>query len=239
MAHYTAKYGRIEAVQFNGFPTHDMEAKQEDDGKLHYYCATSKGRVEIQRYDWIVTTNKGEKFVFDNAMFRSCYEPEVAPGITTDGKNCNACGQRIAKRKVMFASALTGALIKAFFRACEKDTDTVIMGDLQLNHSEYNRMNDLVRFGLLYRSKETMRNGEYGVPKKRIREFLNNQWPVAAYFYKDPVNDVNEMSEQRIFFRDVPNVAEVVQTYGNKLTEYVPNFMFSNPNVNGFSYPQL
>lgn len=136
--------------------------------------------------------------------------------------NCTQCGQSIRKRKVMFASALSGAMIKAYFKASEKDSPTVLISDLQLNHSEYTRINDLVRFGLLYKG-ETMRHGEYGVPRKRIAEFLNNQWPVSEYFYKNPVTKENEMSEKRIFFRDVPSTAEVVEKYGPKLTEYIQN----------------
>lgn len=229
MAKYRKIPENIEAIRFTGFVGNGVQIMPLETVVLGqprgavFYIQTQLGREIVNVGDWIITQENGSKYTLSDKLFRSAYEPDDnQPSELDDGLNCTRCGQSIAKRKVMFASALAGALVKAYFKASEKQSQTIIISELQLNHSEYTRINDLVRFGLLYR-QEGMQHGEYGVPRKRVAEFLNNQWPVAAYFYKNPVTKENEMSTERIYFRDVPSVAELVEKCGPKLTSYIQN----------------
>lgn len=226
---YRRKIEYIDAVQFNGFVGNGVDVMPVQTSVLGqskvviFYIQTDMGKQIVKVGDWIITKENGQRYSLSDEMF--CMEFESADSQTNeldDGLNCKRCGQNIAKRKVTFASALTGSLIKAYFYSKEKGVHTVKISDLQLDHSEYNRMNDLVRFGLLYKG-EDMGTGEYGVPCKRIADFLNNQWTVAKCYYKNPITKQNEMSQERIYFRDVPSTAELIQQYGEKLTSYVRN----------------
>ena len=84
-------------------------------------------------------------------------------------------------------------------------------------------MNDLVRFGLLYKN-DTMVGGEYGLPMERIEQFFTDQWPVAEFYFKNPITGENEMSEKRIYFCQVPKTNEIIEKYGRKLTQYKSNY---------------
>ena len=135
-------------------------------------------------------------------------------------ENCELCGHNIAKRKVTFCSALASAALKAYLHAYETNAKFVKIRELNLTTSEYARMNDLVRFGLLYKNGEEAVNGEYGIPKERLHAFFNNKYTVSAHYLKNPITKENEMSEERIYFKDVPKVQDVIDKFGVKLTEY-------------------
>jgi len=134
-------------------------------------------------------------------------------------KPCPTCGQNIAKRKVMFNKNMVSGLAKAYSHCKLTGSSTFRIGDLQLRAPEYARMNDLVRFGLLYKSSD-MKQGVYGLPLERVYQFLSNEWTVAAYFWHNPLNKQNEMSAKRIYCKQVPNIKKLQEQFGVKLTEY-------------------
>lgn len=214
----------IEANKFAGLVGNGVTAEPRGKG-IAYSLMTNRGKVMIKPGDYIVTDEFGYKHAYSPEEFGKNFDliedAPVSPEI--DGDNCLRCGQSIAKRKVVFGGGLVGALIKAYFYASEKQKQVVRISELNLNNIEYTRMNDLVRFGLLYKSGEKTEYGEYGVPRKRIAEFLNDKWPVAKYFYKNPLTGEHEMSEERIYFSMVPSTAKLVEQYGEKLTAYIHN----------------
>lgn len=63
------------------------------------------------------------------------------------------------------------------------------------------------RFGLMYILKDEngkRLRGQYGVPLKRLYQFLTNDWKVAEYFWRDEDEAENEHSENRLFLREIP-----------------------------------
>ncbi len=132
---------------------------------------------------------------------------------------CPHCGQNMALRKVVMNKVLVSAAIKAYEHSLRIGSNIIKISDLHLTTSEYARFNDLVRFGLLYRPAER-KGGEYGVPRERIYRFVDNDWPVMAWYERDPVAKQNYHSPARIYCRDVPSVAKILENFGPKLTEY-------------------
>lgn len=142
---------------------------------------------------------------------------------------CPCCGhvldvpaairKKLSKRKVVFTRNLVTALVKALVHCRNHKTNQVQIRELKLKNAEYARMNDLVRFGLAYK-REDMKAGEYGIPRKRADLFLRGEWAVASHFWHNPVDNTNEMSEERIFVSQVPRSDEIIAWYGEKFSEY-------------------
>ena len=154
MSKYRKKPVVIDAVRFNGLIGNGVEVEMSNNG-MNFYINTLEGKMKVQSGDWIITGVKGEKYACKPDIFQITYEPmtqEAEQSMQGDGLNCTRCGQRIAKRKVTFASILAHALIRAYFVASEKQIQTVNIRDLNLPNAQYARINDLVRFGLLYKS---------------------------------------------------------------------------------------
>ena len=137
-------------------------------------------------------------------------------------QKCPTCGHRLEKRKVTFCYALVSAIIKALDYANEKNVNNVEIKKLNLTTSEYARFNDLVRFGLLYRSTG-MKNGEYGIHKETVNNFLSNKFSVPKYFLKNPLTGDIEKSSELITVDSVPNVDKVQKDLGVKMTSYEHN----------------
>ena len=135
-------------------------------------------------------------------------------------ERCALCNHIIAKRKVVFNHSHLTATMKAFNYAMRHGTTRVHTPDLGLSNVEYTVFNYLIRFGLMYKTDD-MKSGEYGVPRKRISEFLHGRWRVAEYIIRDPVTKTQTMSESRVFVFQVPKIKDVMAKYGPKLTEYV------------------
>lgn len=117
--------------------------------------------------------------------------------------------------------------MKMFHRATYYGTQVVKIKDLQLTHAEYCNMNKLVNFGLAYKN-DTMKPGEYGVPKRRIYAFMHGDWEVAQYFIRDCTNNTNEMSPNRIKASEVPSFKDIFEKYGYTMSEYLRNETFQN-----------
>jgi len=132
---------------------------------------------------------------------------------------CPTCGQNVAKRKVVFHRNMVTGLVKAMKNCAQRQSSQFRISDLDLTNSEYARMNDLVRFGLLFKT-EAMGNGVYGLPYSRVDEFLSGEYSVAQYYWHDPLTGENEMSHDRLFVGQVPGVLELQREMGIKLTEY-------------------
>lgn len=137
-------------------------------------------------------------------------------------QRCSCCNQKIAKRKEMFSKVMLTAAIKAFEYAVKYNTQTVNIRELWLNNIEYTKMNSLVRFGLAYKN-DSMKVGEYWIPRKRIRQFLDGEWTIASHYWNDPTKDrseAREMSTDRIRIDQIPSIEKLRSIMWMKLSEY-------------------
>lgn len=138
---------------------------------------------------------------------------------------CPHCGQNVGKRVVYFARCLAGAAYKALVKSHEDNVNVVQIGKLKLTTSEYARMNDLVRFGLLYK-ESYMSGGEYGVAKERLQKFFDGNYTISEYYTVDPLTQEIEMSVNRVSIYQVPNSQELIEMYGIKFSSYIPQKLF-------------
>lgn len=143
---------------------------------------------------------------------------------------CESCRQPISIRKTRIISAMISGLKKWYDHVMKNWTQTFMIRDLDLETKEYSVLNHLVRFGLLYK-EEWFRAGEYGVRRKLVSKFFKWEWKVSVYYETDPTKREWEewrrtMSEERISIDEIPNVKELRDLYGDKLTEYEWNENF-------------
>lgn len=142
---------------------------------------------------------------------------------------CSNCKRSIAKMKVFFDRTHLCAAIKAFEYAVKNNVQFVQVNDLGLTKVEYSKMNRLVKFGLAFRDKEVKIHGSnlwvYGIPRKRIYDFIRGQWSVASFFIQDPLLSEGEdwkreMSEKRITVDQVPSISKLRESLWDHLTSY-------------------
>lgn len=142
---------------------------------------------------------------------------------------CSNCGRSIAKMKVTFDKDHLSAAIKAFEYAVRNNVQYVQVNDIWLTKQEYSKMNRLVKFGLAFRNKDVEIRWSnlwvYGIPRKRISDFLRGQWTVASSFLQDPLLSdgddwKREMSEKRITVDQVPSISKLRESLWNHLTTY-------------------
>lgn len=146
---------------------------------------------------------------------------------TVARQTCPTCGQNVGKRRIFFDRTMFSAMLKMFRKALVTGCQTVRIKDLNLTVSEYCNMNKLVRFGMAYKN-ETMRLGEYGVPRLRIAQFLQGTWKVARSIDRDCTTDTQEMDVERIHPWEVPRVNDLLLEYGPSISEYLRNENFEN-----------
>lgn len=139
-------------------------------------------------------------------------------------ESCPTCGQNVSKRKVTMNKILVSAAAKFCHAAIEQKTNVIKLRNVLLTNSEYARVNDLVRFGLLYKNAD-MFNGEYGVPIERIQKFIAGEHFVAEYFLTNPLapNDPVEMSANYVSVNEIKGITELMEELGPKVTEYILN----------------
>lgn len=124
-------------------------------------------------------------------------------------KICPHCGHVSRKYKISFSS-LHVRLARIVFEYCVRTkTRTITKKEIAhlLSHTDYGNFYILQRFGLLYFIDDE--NGKrikwtWGVPLYRLRDFLDNQWKVAEYFWRDKDEKSNAHSENRVFLRQIP-----------------------------------
>lgn len=138
---------------------------------------------------------------------------------TINKETCPTCGQTISRRKVAFSRAMLSAALKMYHHAMRQGSQTVLLRECGVTHTEYANANNLVRFGLAYKNDD-MVPGEYGVPRKRIEAFMANDWTVARYAIID-TDGSHELSEERITWEQVPSIEELRTIYGDKFTEFL------------------
>lgn len=180
-------------------------------------------RIVFELWDWtkyIITQNHSD------------HVTESAVDYTVDEgwrQCCSNCWRSIAKMKVHFNSTHLSIAIKAFEYSVKNNVQYVQVNDIGLTKQEYANMNRLVKFGLAFRNKDELIRGSnlwvYGIPRKRISDFLRGQWKVANFFIQDPLLSEGdewkrEMSEKRISVEEVPHIWTLRETLWHTLTAY-------------------
>lgn len=137
---------------------------------------------------------------------------------------CWNCHQKVSLRKKKIDLWMVSWLIKAFNFVMKYKRQTFQIQEIDLNPQEYSKLNNLVRFWLLYKSDD-MWIWEYWVPRRTVSRFLAWEWKVAEFYKTDPTKKEWEegrrvMSEKRITIHEIPSVSELRKLYWESLTEY-------------------
>lgn len=115
---------------------------------------------------------------------------------------CKFCGVEQKVYKIYFSTVHAKIAAKIFKYCVEHKTHIFDKKDLDLDHTEYGNFPFLKRFGLIYKEKpETGKT--YGAPVRRLKEFFEGKWAVAEYSAKDTKSKRQEVSESRIFIKDI------------------------------------
>lgn len=142
-------------------------------------------------------------------------------------QKCPFCNQNIDQRKVTFSKNHASALKKWFDYCSANKTNHFTIKDLNLNHSEYANINNLVRFGLAYR-QDGKKWWLYFLNMKRASEFFHSKRSVAEYYLDDPTMEEGDpgkrtMSNERIYINDVKSIAEIRDATSWLFTSYYYN----------------
>lgn len=144
---------------------------------------------------------------------------------------CECCGSQIKYLKVSFSKYFIPALWKILDHVTDikKKTGTtqhtVHIRDLKLSHIEYTILNKIANFGLLYREKDAqgnkMKHGVYGVPQKRIFDFLNGEWKVAKFYVVKSSTHERILSKERVTVDEIHKDQTFKALIGKMMPAYV------------------
>ncbi len=115
---------------------------------------------------------------------------------------CRFCGVEQKVYKIYFSTVHAKIAAKIFKYCVENKTHIFDKKDLDLDHTEYGNFPFLKRFGLIYKEKPEA-GKTYGAPVRRLKEFFEGKWAVAEYSVKDTKSKRQEVSETRIFIKDI------------------------------------
>lgn len=127
---------------------------------------------------------------------------------SVEEKTCPHCGHVSRRYKISFSS-LHVRLARIVFEYCvQNKTNAITKKEIShlLSHTDYGNFYILQRFGLLYYIEDDNGKrikGSWGVALRRLRDFLDNKWKVAEYFWRDKDERSNSHSERRIFLREI------------------------------------
>ncbi len=121
---------------------------------------------------------------------------------------CDCCGAEVKYMKTYFSKQFVFLLQKILDHVINLEdftweyTNIVHIRDLSLTHAEYTIINKIANFGLLYREKtedgRKIKFGKYGVPRKRIYDFLNGDWEVARFYVTKSTTKERTLSKERV-----------------------------------------
>lgn len=147
-------------------------------------------------------------------------------------QKCEFCGQKISKRRHRVEKSMITALLKAVWYCTAINKKTFKKRDIKtLNPVEYTLITFLVKFWLLYKDA-TMKPGEFGIPFKRVKDFVEGNWSVAEFYEIDPLltagdNGYMIMSENRLYINKIPKHSELIKQFP-KTIEYINNNSFTD-----------
>lgn len=171
-----------------------------------YHTAFLQGDTMLHIQEWIDEQIKFHKKNPSIKIDEDGYVTDLEKGETTI---CDCCGSEIKYLKVSFSKLFIPPLQKILDHVCEIEKQTgehvniVKIRDLNLTHTEYTILNKIANFGLLYREEtpdgRKIKNGTYGVPQKRIFQFLNGEWEVARFYVVKSTTGQRILSKERVF----------------------------------------
>lgn len=171
-----------------------------------YHTAFLQGDTMLHIQEWIDEQIKFHKKNPSIKIDEDGYVTDLEKGETTI---CDCCGSEIKYLKVSFSKLFIPPLQKILDHVCKIERETgehvnlVKIRDLNLTHTEYTILNKIANFGLLYREEtpdgRKIKNGTYGVPQKRIYEFLKGEWEVARFYVVKSTTGQRILSKERVF----------------------------------------
>lgn len=124
------------------------------------------------------------------------------------GNICSFCGALHNTHVVRFSRFHLDLLVKIFNHAVKNKTNIFQKKDLNLSRTEYGNFFQLQRFWLIYfntdENGKRKKDGTWGIPLKRVANFLNGGGYVSEFYIRDKQAKKNIPSENKITVFDVP-----------------------------------
>lgn len=127
---------------------------------------------------------------------------------------CPSCGHLHRSYRVQF-SRLHLRLARIVFEHCvTHGVHEFRLAEIKgLKHTDYTNLSFLQRFGLIYFLKDAEGRkirSHWGVPLRRLAQFLRGEWAVAKWTRRDVDARENENAEERIFLHQIPKGENVL-----------------------------
>lgn len=133
--------------------------------------------------------------------------------------SCPVCNGNIQDRVISIYRALIVSLYKIYVMCGEKQIHEFQMKDVKqfMSKSDYNRFNDLVRFGgIVYRPDDKdgkKKKGLYGINMERAQEFFQGKRKIPVQIVRDQIND-ETIDRTDVTVYDIPEMKEFMTTDG-------------------------
>lgn len=132
-------------------------------------------------------------------------------------KRCPVCNHAIEDRVISIYQSLIVALWKVYCWCQEKNVNEFNMKDIRhlLGQINYNRFNDLVRFGgLVYRPKDKndrIKRGFYGLNLERVASFYRGEYAIPAQIVVDQITG-KTLAATYVSVKNIPELMELLET---------------------------
>lgn len=148
---------------------------------------------------------------------------------------CECCWANIRYTRINFTRAFLPSLVKVMDHVIEeskkqnKRVNMFNVKDLNFTHTEYTSLNRIANFGLLYRDVDEywnrIKDGTYGVPVKRIVDFLNWDWKVAKFYVVKSNTHERKLSKERVTIDQIKSDFRQMTEHGSKKMPWYIQFI--------------
>lgn len=132
---------------------------------------------------------------------------------------CPVCNANIKDRTVTIYKGLIDSLYKVYKWCGEKQVHEFKMSDIRhfLNHNDYSRFNNLVRFGgIIYRPEgedEAPNGGKYGINMRRARAFFKGEYKIPMQIVLDQITD-KRIAATYVSIHEIPELVRLLTVEG-------------------------
>lgn len=131
---------------------------------------------------------------------------------------CPLCNGNIKDRTVTIYASLIQSLYKVYCWCGEKRVHEFKMSDIRhfLDHNDYSRFNNLVRFGgILYRPEKDAQpnSGLYGINMGRARAFFKGEYKIPMQIVLDQIND-KRIAATYVSIHEIPDLLRLLSKDG-------------------------
>ena len=116
---------------------------------------------------------------------------------------CSSCGSQFRVNRMFFSKLHLQILLKVFDHCIKQRSHVFHTRDIDLKHSEYANIAWLRKFGIIYSIDSWTDAWKYGMPMKRVYDFLQWKWQVAQYVESNTARKTHHVSEERIFIDQI------------------------------------